>query len=972
MVKYKIKQLTIETSRAINLSKNTVAKYEKRINDIKDSNKYSDKKEVTNLQKLIKDFYENQTNAAKIRSRIKYFEDGEKSTKFFLNTEKRNASDKTWNKIKCRDGTYKTDIHSILNEQVNFYQTLFTSNGYDNIEAEYFLQNIERKLSEQEKLHCDRDITEDEIFKVITQLKLNKSPGDDGIVSEFYVTYWSLIKHEFTKVIKHILDINTLTPSQNRAMLTLLYKKGEREDIANWRPISLLNVDYKIITKLLSERLKPLLPQIIHSDQKRYVNGRNISEANRLLQDIIDYSEQNNINSSIIFLDYQKAFDRVEWGWALKCLNRFNFGPKFIGWIQMIYKNAKTCLLTNGYRSSYFRISRSMRQGCPVSPLIYILQAEPLACTIRNNHNIVGFPLPNPDTDETAVVKLSAYVDDSQFFNSTENSIKESFKIFYKFEKASGAKIHKTKTTAMYIGPWKSKEPEFKEISWTNTYVKTLGISHGYHIPEQEVWMEKIKKMKNCIQVWKSRDLTLKGKVLIIKTFLISQINYEIEMKSIPKNIVKEIDKTLLNFLWNGKQPLVNKQTICLEVEKGGLNMINLNTFIQAKHIKIIHKIINSETQHWNMIGKHWLKYLDKTYNSENFLYHCSNIKGIQTTPSSQFYKDAIQSWVSFRSKLQTNDLKSILDENICGNNRIIHKNAPLWFETFSKNEIKSIKDIWDSDNKTFIDENNILSKLTDKRNGVKRYRIIKSSIDEEWLNILRSDQSNISENDQNKRKIAIRKDVKQISKMPLKQLQCLLNENTAQPKYIDKWNTSLNTDINWKKCWKNSLETPLSNKEKQMHWKIIHNAIFTEYRLSLIGRSEGKCHFCKTEIEYLTHLFCECAVIKDVLANVNIKINATLQRNGHENVHLDLQHVILGFESSDNNIRIYLNTILHIVKWEVWKIRNLIKYENKSFPATAILKSILTKTGSCTQFLKVTKAAGKYTNVLDLLAQFR
>ena len=144
--------------------------------------------------------------------------------------------------------------------------------------------------------------------------------------------------------------------------------------------------------------------------------------------------------------------------------------------------------------------------------------------------------------------------------------------------------------------------------------------------------MEKIKKMKNCIQVWKSRDLTLKGKVLIIKTFLISQIDYEIEMKSIPKNIVKEIDKILWNFLWNGKQPLVNKQTICLEVKKGGLNMINLNTFIQAKHIKIIHKIINYETLHWNMIGKHWLKCLDKTYNSDNFLYHCSNTKGIQIT----------------------------------------------------------------------------------------------------------------------------------------------------------------------------------------------------------------------------------------------------------------------------------------------------------------------------------------------------
>ena len=91
--------------------------------------------------------------------------------------------------------------------------------------------------------------------------------------------------------------------------------------------------------------LKPLLPKIIHSDQKGYVNERNISEANLLLQGIIEYSEQNNINSSIIFLDYQKAFDRVEWGWALKYLNKFNFGPKFIKWIKMIYENAKPAYL---------------------------------------------------------------------------------------------------------------------------------------------------------------------------------------------------------------------------------------------------------------------------------------------------------------------------------------------------------------------------------------------------------------------------------------------------------------------------------------------------------------------------------------------------------------------------------------------------------------------------------------------------
>ena len=102
--------------------------------------------------------------------------------------------------------------------------------------------------------------------------------------------------------------------------------------------MSLLNVDYKFITKIRAERLKPLLPNIIHPDQKGYVNGCNIFEANRLLKDIIEYSQENEINSSIIFLDYLKAFDRVEWGWALKYIEKFNFGPKFVQWTHMVTK----------------------------------------------------------------------------------------------------------------------------------------------------------------------------------------------------------------------------------------------------------------------------------------------------------------------------------------------------------------------------------------------------------------------------------------------------------------------------------------------------------------------------------------------------------------------------------------------------------------------------------------------------------
>lgn len=204
-----------------------------------------------------------------------------------------------------------------------------------------------------------------------------------------------------------------------------------------------------------------------------------------------------------------------------------------------------------------------MRQGCPISPLLYILQAEPLACAIRKNEKIIGIPLPyiNPDTGKQAEAKIVSYVDDAQFFNSSEESIVETFKITEKFERASGAKIHKHKTVGLYLGAWKNKTPLFKDISWTKTNVKTLGIHHGYEINETAIWMEKINKIKSCIQIWKTRDLSYVGKVLIIKSLLVSQIGYLADIKPVPNNVIKEIESLIWNFLWKNKQPLVNRKT---------------------------------------------------------------------------------------------------------------------------------------------------------------------------------------------------------------------------------------------------------------------------------------------------------------------------------------------------------------------------------------------------------------------------
>ena len=126
----------------------------------------------------------------------------------------------------------------------------------------------------EEKGELDLDVDSSEVLKV---LKSNKSPGEDGIISEFYSLFWETIKDEFILLVCEIFNEKQLSNSQNRGVLTLLFKSGERENSCNWRPFTLLNTDYKIIAKMLAERLKTVLPNLIHSDQKGFVKGRNIS-----------------------------------------------------------------------------------------------------------------------------------------------------------------------------------------------------------------------------------------------------------------------------------------------------------------------------------------------------------------------------------------------------------------------------------------------------------------------------------------------------------------------------------------------------------------------------------------------------------------------------------------------------------------------------------------------------------------------
>ena len=174
-----------------------------------------------------------------------------------------------------------------------------------------------------------------------------------------------------------------MSSSQKQAVITLIEKKDlDRCDLKNWRPISLLNVDVKIASKVIAERMKRLLPGLIHHNQTGYIPGRNIGENIRSILDIMSFTQAKNLPGLLLFIDFEKAFDSLEWHFLEKCLELFNFGPDLIRWVNTFYKNVKSCIINNGLCSHYFNVESGVRQGDPLSPYLFVICVEILAIAV--------------------------------------------------------------------------------------------------------------------------------------------------------------------------------------------------------------------------------------------------------------------------------------------------------------------------------------------------------------------------------------------------------------------------------------------------------------------------------------------------------------------------------------------------------------------------------------------------------------
>ena len=208
---------------------------------------------------------------------------------------------------------------------------------------------------------------------------------------------------------------------------SLKKKDKDRRDIANWRPISLINVDVKIGLKAIAKRLEAVLPSIIHHNQCAYVKDRTVCDAVRSIEDILDYTKKYQVEGRLISIDLKEAFDSVSRDFLFRTLSAFHFGPLFIQWIHTFYNNISSCVLNNGFSTAPFEVQRGVRQGDPLSSYLFIIVLEILTISIRSNKNVQGILV---DGEE---IKLELFADDLTAFVLNDYSLLKFFELLESF-----------------------------------------------------------------------------------------------------------------------------------------------------------------------------------------------------------------------------------------------------------------------------------------------------------------------------------------------------------------------------------------------------------------------------------------------------------------------------------------------------------------------------------------------------------
>ncbi|RVX04845.1 LINE-1 retrotransposable element ORF2 protein [Vitis vinifera] len=446
-------------------------------------------------------------------SRELWLKEGDKNRGFFHRMANAHRRNNSLDRIKI-NGVWRIEEQKVREGIVNAFQQLLSEEPGWKADIEgLHLQS----LNSSEAKGLELPFTEEEIHSALLEMNGDKAPGPDGFIVAFWQFCWDFVKEEIVDLFKEFYEQRSFAKSLNTTFLILIPKKGGAKDLGDYRSISLLGGLYKLLAKVLANRLKKVLGKVISVDQNAFVRDRQILDASLIANEVIDFWHKRKEKGLICKLDIEKAYDSINWNFLMKVLHKMGFGSRWMEWIWWCISTAKFSVLVNGVPTGFFSNSKGLHQGDPLSPYLFVLGMEVLSALIRRA--VVGGFISSCSLQGRGRMKMDVshllFADDTIIFCEARKEFLTSLSwILAWFEAASGLRINLAKSELIPIGEVEEIEEMTMELGCKVRTLPSvyLGLPLGAHHKATSMWDGVEERMRRRLALWK-RQYISKGLV---------------------------------------------------------------------------------------------------------------------------------------------------------------------------------------------------------------------------------------------------------------------------------------------------------------------------------------------------------------------------------------------------------------------------------------------------------------------------
>jgi exonuclease III len=505
----------------------------------------------------------------------------------------------------------RVDAASVLTDafSADAPEGLYRAEPVDEAAQDELLRAVDKVLSPEQAVGCegparDGTVTLEEAKAVLKLASRGKRPGTDGLPYEFWAAFEDLLLQPLVDSLNEAFasgEVVALPRSMREGLIVLLYKgAGSREEVGNYRPITLLNSDYKLMAKILVNRIAVPLDSVLDVTQSAFVPGRWIGDNVMYHMEEIAYVEAVQETGCIAFLDFQKAYDRVDREWLMRCAKTLGFLDGTLRWFAVMHAGTSCRVLYNGWRTDAFPVKRGMFQGSPLSPPLYNISAQPMAAALRRAQEsgaLAAIALP----DGTKGPPSLQHADDTTLHAPTVQDLKVALDVVETFCRASNGRLNKGKTKGMVFG----SHPPISGVCPTTgiTFVgrgeavRHLGIPLSTNAPlaRKTMFNQGLGNVIAAKRHWVGAGLSYLGRVYIAKQIMANSMVYQASFDAPTNEQANAIASIINGYVSKDscgegvqRQAAPSMAACSLPLKDGGLNAADVKMQMQSLRAKVI------------------------------------------------------------------------------------------------------------------------------------------------------------------------------------------------------------------------------------------------------------------------------------------------------------------------------------------------------------------------------------------------